>query len=223
MKLTVKDPRMAVVDDVFEAPVFTDFWRFFNTLDFAYRSMTGWQKVWRINDGQILAGMPYYQSQFPFNCPMDWLSQIILQLARDHLQDIVGKEGEDWKDILYTPYIYPSGTKISWHDDYGYSAAAIFYPHLEWNPHWGGELLIAKTPDPESIPDTKVDNNLMTRDQYAPLLNAYGMGTYISPLPNRIAFTSGKVWHSINRVDQAAGDHMRCSVVAFFLKEKFSG
>ena len=58
MKLTVKDPRMAVVDDVFEAPVFTDFLRFFNTLDFAYRSMTGWQKVWRINDGQILAGMP---------------------------------------------------------------------------------------------------------------------------------------------------------------------
>lgn len=219
MKLTTKDSQLAVLDEVLSPEMFNQFWSYFNGLDFAYRSMTGWQKVWRINDGQVLASSPFYGSQAPFNCPMDWIHQTVLALAKQHLEDLVGKEGVDWHDILLTPYIYPAGTKISWHDDYGYTGACIFYPHKEWNPHWGGELFVAKTPPPAEV-KAQVESDMMTRDYVAPLLNAYGMGLYVAPLPNRMAFTSGSTWHSINRVDQAAGDKMRCSVVAFFLKQK---
>lgn len=219
MKLTTKDSQLAVLDEVFSPETFKQFWSYFNNLDFAYRSMNGWQKVWRINDGQILASSPFYHSKAPFNNPMDWIDQTVTALAKEHLQDIVGKEGEDWYDILYTPYIYPAGTKISWHDDYGYTGACIFYPHQEWNPHWGGELCVARTPLPQEVQAGKVSEDFMTREYVAPLLNAYGMGIYVSPLPNRMAFTSGSVWHSINRVDQSAGDNVRCSVVAFFLKK----
>ena len=78
--------------------------------------------------------------------------------------------------------------------------------------------MIART-NPEKNNDTK-DEDLMTREFVSPILDEFGMGTYISPLPNRMAFTSGSVWHNISRVDQAAGDNVRCSVVAFFMKDK---
>lgn len=222
MRLTAKDSHMAVVDEVFEPDVFKQFWAYFNSLSFAYRSMTGWQKVWRINDGQILASSPFYASKAPFNSPMDWLHQTVSAMATQHLEEVVGKQGVDWHDILLTPYIYPCGTKISWHDDYGYTGACIFYPHTTWNPHWGGELMLAKTPPPEQLKDIVQRGNeeMMVRDFVAPVLNTYGMGVYVAPLPNRMVFTSGASWHGINRVDQAAGDNVRCSVVAFFLKEK---
>jgi len=220
MKLVSKDAHHAVVDEVFEPAVFQDFWKYFNTLPFAYRSMTGWQKVWKISDGQILASSPSYHSQAPFNNPMDIVHQTVLGLAKQHLEEIVGKEGQDWKELFFTPYIYPSGTKISWHDDYGYTGACIFYPHQEWCPNWGGELMIARTPGAGEIQGNDVIPDMMTRKYIDPILNHYGMGVYVAPLPNRMVFTSGKVWHAINRVDQAAGDNVRCSIVGFFTKEK---
>ena len=222
MKLTTKDSQLAVVDEVLSPEMFNHFWSYFNGLDFAYRSMNSWQKVWRINDGQILCGTGQYGSKAPFNSPMDWIHQTVLALAEQHFEDLVGKKGEDWQDILLTPYIYPAGTKISWHDDYGYTGACIFYPHKVWNPHWGGELFVAKTPKPQDIQGINIQSEFMTREYVAPLLNAYGMGNYVAPLPNRMAFTSGKTWHSINIVDEAAGDNVRCSVVVFFLKDKIS-
>lgn len=218
MKLTAKEENFAVVDDVFSEEIFQAYWEYFNGLDFAYRSMTGWQKVWRINDGLILAGMPYYHSAAPFNCKMDWLHQTVIQLAKDHFSDIVGKEGEDWKEVLFTPYLYPANTKISWHDDNGYTGACIFYPHREWSAHWGGELLVAKTP-PENQVQQKSPGDLLTRKHHSDLLSHYGMGVYLSPNPNRMVFTRGSVWHAINRVDPAAGDNVRCSVVVFFMKK----
>lgn len=227
MKATAKDSNLAILDEVFEQDRFQYFWNYFNGLEYAYKSSTSWHKVWRINDGQILASLSSYNSKAPFNNPMDWIDQTVTTLA-GQLEDVVGKKGEDWNDIIYTPYIYPAGTKISWHDDTGYTGACIFYPHQEWSPHWGGELYVAKTPPPEESKQLVLNNakgsivDTMTRDYVAPLLNAYGMGTYIAPLPNRMVFTSGAVWHAVNRVDVAAGDKMRCSIVAFFLPEKLS-
>lgn len=221
MKLIAKDNDFAVLDEVFEPSIFTNFWTYYNQLDFAYRSMTGWCKVWRINDGQILAGAPFKHTQAPFNCPMDWVHKTIFALAGEHFSSIVGSYGKDWSDILLTPYIYPVGTRISWHDDFAYTGACIFYAHPKWNPHWGGELMLAKTPPEEELNKIKNSANaadMMTRDYLCPIVDYYGMGRYIAPMPNRMVFTRGDLWHSINRVDQAAGDNMRCSVVAFFLK-----
>lgn len=52
------------------------------------------------------------------------------------------------------------------------------------------------------------------------MIGAYGMGNFITAKPNRIVMMKASVWHQINRVDDDAGDHCRCSVVAFFKKEK---
>lgn len=220
MLLTTKDEnnKYAVLDKVLDDSMFLQFSSYFNSLDFAFRSMTGWQKVWKVSDGQVLAGPPYYNSKAPFGVMMDVLNTVIGALAEQHLQSIVGKKNEDWDDFFLTPYIYPCNTKISWHNDYGYTAAAIFYTHKIWNPGWGGELFVAKTSVEEEAKNANFDSS--DRNSINPILNQFGMGTYIAPLPNRLVFTKGGVWHSINRVDQSAGDAMRCSIVAFFTKGK---
>lgn len=214
LSLTFKDSDYAVIDGVFDSDSFTKFVHYFNKLDFAYRSLTGWQKVWRLSDGLILSSSPYYASRAPHDSMMDALNVMVGSLAVQYFAPIVGKNGEDWDDYFLTPYIYSSGTKISWHNDLGYTGAAIFYAHEKWDPNWGGELLVAKTNPKKmvSFPDP------IDRSGLAPILNEYGLGTYLSPLPNRIVFTKGGIWHSINRVDPVAGDALRCSVVAFFYK-----
>ena len=50
-------------------------------------------------------------------------------------------------------------------------------------------------------------------------LEHYGCGHYITCKPNRLVFTKGGVWHSVNRVDKDAGDHVRMTIVAFFIKK----
>jgi hypothetical protein len=57
-------------------------------------------------------------------------------------------------------------------------------------------------------------------EDYCAVTDNTGMGLYTAPSPNRLVFLKGGSWHQINRVDQNAGDHMRCSVVGFFTKEK---
>lgn len=218
MKFTYKGNEVAVFDEVFEADVFRYFVQFFNQQEFLFRSSSVWQKIWRISDGEFLAGQEVTSKELPTNTCYDWLHSQVYPLATQHLADIVGKEGIDWDYIVYRPYIYPAGTKISWHDDYGYAAACIFYCHYEWNPFWGGELMIANTPPVDTIDTSEGGDDAINRKYSKELLNHYGSGMYFGCNPNRLVFTKGGVWHAINRVDAAAGDHVRASVVAFFKK-----
>jgi Rps23 Pro-64 3,4-dihydroxylase Tpa1-like proline 4-hydroxylase len=218
MKYNIKTDKFAVFDDVLDEQHFSHFVRFFCGLEF--RKPQQWQKVWRLSDGENLGGDEYKSFNAPFNNPIDWIHSYITNLSKDYISEICGKEGEDWDHIVYRPYIYPAGSRISWHDDYGYSAACIFYCHTEWSPYWGGELLIANTPPLEEIDLVGTSDEMIMRQCSNKILNHFGNGYYISCLPNRLVFSKGSVWHSINRVDQSAGEKLRCSVVAFFKKSK---
>lgn len=218
MKCSLKTENTAIFDEVFDTDMFRQFVHFFNNQNFAFRHANNWFKVWRLSDGQIIAGQESTYPKVPFDSPLDWLHHQVINLAKTYLEDICGKEGEEWEQIVYTPYIYPAGTKISWHDDYGYSAACIFYCHTEWSPNWGGELMVAKAPPFNEIVDQAEMDDQIMRKYITKIINHDGFGHYINPLPNRMVFTKGGAWHSINRVDKAAGDNTRNSVVAFFKK-----
>jgi len=218
MKCAFKNEIAAVFDDVFETDAFNYFVGFYNSQEFMFRSSGVWQKIWRINDGEFLAGAEIDSRQLPVNNCYDWLHQQVYGLATQHVQDIVGKEGEAWDHIVYRPYIYPVGSKISWHDDYGYSAACIFYCHREWSPFWGGELMIASTPSIDTIDTSQGGDDQINRKFSKELLNHFGYGMYFGCNPNRLVFSKGGAWHAINRVDTSAGEHVRASVVAFFKK-----
>jgi Rps23 Pro-64 3,4-dihydroxylase Tpa1-like proline 4-hydroxylase len=151
------------------------------------------------------------------------------------MTELVGKRGVDFDGISACTYLYPQGTGLSWHVDVPrlYTGAYIFYAHPTWNCQWGGELFVAdESGRPQELDQGTV--TLLRREgtQLRPTtvrvpafldnerenaeLGRIGMGRYIAPKPNRLVVIASGNPHMINRVNPAAGSHVRCSVSGFF-------
>lgn len=198
-----------VYDDVLEKPQFEALWAAVQNEEYLMPHISGWSKVWRLTDGTCIGGRNYDSSKCPFGNYVDLMNVMFTNVARAH-SNIV----PSWSSIVIRSYLYPRGTKLSWHNDLGYAGAVIYYVHPEWASTWGGELFVAKTPPCEGHVPPHLDHR--REDEF---LATYGLGTYITCKPNRLVMTKPGVWHSINRVDADAGDHCRASVVGFFKEE----
>ena len=210
MKKTADTSKFVVYDDVLSEEDFEKVWTYLNKGEYSTVHHMGWQKVWQPNDGTPLVGKENFQHRnAPFNCEMDIVHKQIFRIAQKH-SDIV----EGWEEFTLRSYIYPRGTKLSWHNDGAYKGAAIFYAHPTWSAEWGGELLMAEIP--KSAHGLAKDEPLDPRHRDK-MLGEWGMGQYVTPNPNRIVMTHGDVWHSLARIDDDAGDNCRCSVVCFFV------
>ena len=106
-------------------------------------------------------------------------------------------------------HAYRAGAEIDWHIDYSSLASYSFYIHPEWQPNWGGNLLVS---DHNTL-DTKQHNGNVF-DTNTNVMNP-GFGTYYAPLPNRLVIIK-KVFHKVERVDLAAGSNTRMSFTGFF-------
>lgn len=178
--------------------------------NFSIPHINNWLKVWRISDGLPMGGPSYSCDKRPFNNYMDLIGHIFIEMAKMHPNIL-----QEYKELTLRPYLYGRETKLSWHNDAGYTGAGIFYTHKYWGSTWGGELMIAKTPKVEGgVPNPCLDHEF--EDKF---LEYYGYGEYITCKPNRLVLTKKGVWHSINRVDKDAGDHVRSSIVAFYKDE----
>jgi|LakMenEpi03Aug12_release.lakeMendotaPanAssembly.Ray.scaffolds.fasta_scaffold292105_3 hypothetical protein len=207
MNKVLQNENCVVYDNIFEEQQFINIFKYINNEEYSLPHLDGWKKVWRLTDGFGYGGKSYYSDQGPYNNYVDTFVNLFTELAKNH-GDLVGK----YKNINIRSYLYPRETKLSWHNDKGYVAAAIFYTHLHWGSTWGGELLLAKTPEVEGCPDPSLNHSFEDK-----LINHYGVGQYITCKPNRLVLTKAGVWHSINRVDKDAGDNVRCSVVGFYM------
>lgn len=203
---TAETDNFVVYDDVMDESQLSVVWKAVQSDEYAIPHISGWSKVWRATDGTPIGSRNYDTSGKPFGNYMDAMDFYISNAAKSN-QNII----DSWDLLILRSYIYPRGTKLGWHNDLGYKAAAIFYVHPEWASTWGGELMIANTPSSGNLPPPHLDHREEDR-----FLEIYGMGTYITCKPNRLVLTKGGVWHSINRVDPDAGDHCRASVVGFF-------
>jgi hypothetical protein len=197
-----------VYDDVMNSDEFTQVWRYTQAENYSIPHVSGWSKVWRTTDGMPLGGTQYDANKAPFGNSMDLANHYIKETSKLH-PELIG----EYEKLWLRSYIYPRGTKLSWHNDKGYSAAAIFYTHTYWGSTWGGELLLAKTQEIDAVPPPCLDHTFEDS-----LISQYGHGSYITPKPNRLVITKGGIWHQINRVDEDAGDHCRTSIVGFFTK-----
>lgn len=202
----IETNEFAVYDDVMDEDQFSLVWAAVQAEDYGIPHMGGWSKVWRATDGMAMGSKNYEVSDKPFGNYMDAMRFYISNAAKNHNNII-----PSWDHLMLRSYIYPRGTKLNWHNDMGYKAAAILYVHPEWASTWGGELMLAKTPDSCDLPAPHLDHREEDR-----FLEKFGVGTYVTCKPNRLVLTKGGVWHSINRVDADAGDHCRVSVVGFF-------
>ncbi|CAK0767663.1 2OG-Fe(II) oxygenase [Gammaproteobacteria bacterium] len=206
MKKFLETGHLVIYDDFLDKIQFERIWQAIQTEEYSIIHIQKWLKIWRISDGLPMFSKLYVDKEFPFNNYMDLMNTSFKESAENH-PNIVG----NWKNIGLRSYLYNRDTKLSWHNDKGYTAAGIFYVHPYWGSTWGGELMIAQTPEAESIPNPALEHTF--EDKF---FEYYGCGQYITAKPNRLILLKSGVWHSINRVDKDAGDHVRCSVVAFF-------
>lgn len=195
-----------VYDDVLPPDQFSAVWAAVQNEEYMMPHISGWSKVWRLTDGVCLGGRDYDTSKGVPEGYASLMNSMFTNIAKAHPAIVPG-----WDRMTIRPYLYPRGTKLSWHNDLGYVGAVIFYVHPEWASTWGGELMIARTPPCATVPPPHLDHR--EEDKF---LGAYGTGAYITCKPNRLVLTRAGVWHSINRVDEDAGDHCRASVVGFF-------
>lgn len=214
MKLVVATPQVVVYDDVMDENAFAALWRWVQMEEYALSHTAKWYKVWRATDGQPLMGHEMLNSKRPFHNGMDIAAHYITEIAKHHPQHC-GQQDKDWNEIIFRSYVYPRGTKISWHNDVGYVSAALFYTHPKWSPQWGGELYVGEVPENYDKTTQEVGPHL-THDWWDGFLGERGIGMYIQPKPNRLVLMPAGVWHMISRVDPDAGDNNRCSVVGFF-------
>lgn len=198
LKLTETD-QYVVYDDVLDEQQFSNLQSYIKNEKYTIPHVAGWEKVWKLTDSFPMGGPPYYKTKMPFNNSLDVISHYILEISKTHKNLI-----DNFEEVTFRSYLYPPGTKLSWHNDHGYRGAAIFYAHKEWKSSWGGELMIAHVPSDLSGFD---EENTVSH---------FGIGHYISCKPNRLVLTKAGVWHSINRVDANAGENVRSTIIGFF-------
>lgn len=211
MKNVIKNSKFSVYDNVLEKEYLDELWKHFQQEPFSIPHLKNWLKIWRPNDGTTY-GSNYYNKK-PESGIMSYVWQYLVAVA-EHNEDIIGKRDEDWNEMRLRFYFYPRGSKISWHNDFAYTGAMIYYVHPHWGSTWGGELFIAETDEGYSSPNQPA----FDRSAEDKFLSENGLGYYIMPKSNRIVVTKGGIWHSTNRVDDDAGDNCRCSIVTFFMK-----
>jgi Rps23 Pro-64 3,4-dihydroxylase Tpa1-like proline 4-hydroxylase len=188
-----------------------------------------------LHDGSGLQGPVYYSESAGVHlrhnvCPTGRGIDIIInkiQVNAGAISRYAGVPGDDWDYFTASPFIYPGGSQLSWHDDgSGRSGAYSFYTHPDWNVQWGGELFLLDRSASSLLAEigqshpslvelycgSHLDNSLENA-----LLMEHGHGRFVFPKPNRLVVIRGDTYHSIRRVEASAGHHARCSVAGFFM------
>ena len=169
-----------------------------------------------------LADMPPVEQAFQ-NCG-NWLKAEIDPAKANYFMERIGlscvaEYMESFPDIIdrhinFNYYSYGAGDCLSTHDDtddaYTYAQGKIpptrrlalaTYFHEEWQPDWGGELIMYhETRDEQGRTCLEVDQ-------------------CITPSPGSVAIFAVPRFHRVCRVDPLAGDHKRLSIAGWFMTE----
>lgn len=221
MNETYKDDGFVVLDDFLDEDGWSQVWTHFQFEQLL--PVTTTEGAWKLEDGQPLAGPEFHsppreegypspEGTYPTGTGLDPFIERLL----DHQDALTAWVGESWFRFTGRPYVYGSGSALTWHrDDHEYySGAFIFYAHPEWNVQWGGELLVA---DPEGLDGLPVMPFRFDNTDYSEMLLERGVGRYVLPRPNRLVVLGDRA-HMVTPVTRAAGRNVRASLAGFFLK-----
>jgi SM-20-related protein len=140
-----------------------------------------------------------------------FIERVGLPCVADYMEsfpNIIGRH------INFNYYSYGAGDCLSTHDDtddiYSYAQGKIpptrrlalaTYFHEEWQPDWGGELIMYReTRDAQGRTYLEVDQ-------------------CIAPSPGSVAIFAVPRFHRVCRVDALAVDHKRLSIAGWFMTE----
>jgi len=184
-------------------------------------------RYWHITDGPNYKGIKRFLKQAPYNDNFDLWFQAIHEFSSkcEAAQPYVKK----YTDIAMRCHAYPVGSKNPWHMDLG-ATTYTYYLHKEWEINWDSTLLVL----PKGSVDFKQKMPLLPgtvqHDSYKDLVSLelfeqkeknknlieHGLGTFVSPKPNRLVLINGGTVHGITRVDPDAGQNMRVTLTGFY-------
>ena len=248
MNIRHETPEFMVVDDFLSPDAAEQMWRWFQYAPFFSNDARGQYGAWRLDDGRVLRGPDIYYGDiagrvadvkrgsfaYPTRTAIDLLVAAFVA-AEPLVAKLIGKQGPDWRTMALAPRLYERGSSLYWHRDSPsvVTGSSTYYGHPEWNIQWGGELFIAD-PSSRSIPEdygptfmgpkevmgkglVQLSSHLDNREANSTLMEA-GVGSFVAPKPNRLVVMKTGNPHMINKVQPAAGDHVRASVTMFFIR-----
>jgi hypothetical protein len=215
------EPGLLVLDDALPPDVLAALRQELSRGEYRSVHAQGWDKAWCLSDGQPMRGQSVAYDptgcvkgdlpRYPTYTSVDALIDKLRWATKAH-PDFVGTEGREWKAIYLVPWIYPPGSSLSRHKDAAqYSGAFTWYAQAQWDTHWGGELVV-EPPGEKVFPAPHTE--IWARETDA----GSGVGTFVSPRPNRLVLLGSQRPHRIARIDPNAGAHARSSIAGFFLR-----
>lgn len=140
--------------------------------------------------------------------------EIARVIGREHV--LYGIPGTDWDRVTFTFWKYPAGSRLGWHNDAGRGRVGefILFLHNSWRPSWGGELMLFDDDGgPTAEHDGAIDDPVLRMESLMDAIPANPLA--IIPKPNRLVLVKAGTIHTIRRVDQTAGQEMRCTLTGF--------
>jgi len=196
-----------VYDNVLTQDEFLSVNNWVNDTPFVWRSATGpINKVWSITDGDTLHSKPIIlDKQFQVRDFFPELTPLLPYFEK--LKTIIPESGlfdmNKVKSVWITPYVYPAGTSLCWHNDSRYVGAFTFYVHKYWNANWQGEFLTVEGDEYISAEKkTKINWKIFDNSELEDMIMEKGVGNFIMPKPNRIVLNkSGEygILHKVNK------------------------
>ncbi|HEY3465628.1 MAG TPA: 2OG-Fe(II) oxygenase family protein [Amycolatopsis sp.] len=131
-------------------------------------------------------------------------------------REFYGEWRADWNRIAFTCWKYPAGSRLGWHNDAGLGRRGefILFLHESWRPSWGGELMLLDV-DPEELTGVEAGSGTPVARMEAFLDACPVSPVAIAPKPNRLVLVKAETVHQIHRVDETAGDALRCTLTGF--------
>jgi 2OG-Fe(II) oxygenase superfamily len=243
MRLVLKDEHLTVIDDLLPSD---DFRRFYQALQFTdYTLLQGksWNKAYGAPGPTILESQLVVRGQREITPPgLSHVGQVMDLLAgADSPLRRLYAAGETASDHTITGRVilFGRGAGLRWHADASDQIGAyIYYGHPEWHTSWGGELMIMDGA-------TKLGHGLTEKaaGSFGKRANVKvggligpdfqldgaeerradnGLGRFIMAKPNRLVVLSGSAEHRVAPVTDSAGDHLRCSLTGFVVKQRSS-
>ena len=246
MRETYKNKQVLVLDEFLPKEEFDAIHAYLQLEDYEWIRSNDWERVWRITDGDSLKGPEIYshdlgfdKSHYPTGSGMDTFLERILK-TKEIFAPWVGTLSRDWRAVTAQPFIFPRGTRLSWHGDPPdlITGGYVFYGHDRWNIQWGGELFIEEEggghptfnrseegSSEEGAPSSPEEKELfrqliirqsMDNSYLNEVLSHPGMGRFFMPLPIRVILFTAGTRHMVNRVDANAGDRLRHTISGSF-------
>ncbi len=124
-------------------------------------------------------------------------------------------------------HAYPANSKNPWHCDFGFTTYT-YYLHKKWQINWDSTLCILPlgtaqeysqwlelkegTVHHDSYKELNSPLEMFEQQrQFKPIMDV-GLGTFVSPKPNRLILIQKNSIHGITRVDPDAGDNIRVTL-----------